>query len=110
MTDVMIHGDRSLPIYLQLENLVRDKIDSGDWAPGIMLPSERQLCDTYGIARMTVRQAISNLVAEGLLTRTQGRGTFVARPRLRQPLSKLTSFTEDMRDRGLLGSTRPLMQ
>lgn len=110
MTDVMIHGDRSLPIYVQLENLVRDKIDNGDWAPGIMLPSERQLCDTYGIARMTVRQAISNLVAEGLLTRTQGRGTFVARPRLRQPLSKLTSFTEDMRDRGLLGSTRLLMQ
>ncbi|MDB5059542.1 MAG: phosphonate lyase system transcriptional regulator PhnF, GntR family, partial [Chloroflexi bacterium] len=69
MTDVMIHGDRSLPIYVQLENLVRDKIDNGDWAPGIMLPSERQLCDTYGIARMTVRQAISNLVAEGLLTR-----------------------------------------
>ena len=108
MTDVMIRGDGTLPIYVQLENLVRDKIDNGEWAPGVMLPSERQLCDTYGIARMTVRQAISNLVMEGLLTRTQGRGTFVARPRLRQSLSRLTSFSEDMRDRGLLGTTRLL--
>src|SRR5260370_30998021 len=108
MTDVMIRGDGDLPIYVQLENLVRDRIDNGEWAPGMMLPSERQLCDTYGIARMTVRQAISNLVIEGLLTRTQGRGTFVARPRLRQSLSRLTSFSEDMRDRGLLGTTRLL--
>jgi GntR family transcriptional regulator len=105
---VAIHGDGTLPIYVQLENLVRNKIDSREWAPAFMLPSERQLCDTYGIARMTVRQAISNLVAEGLLTRIQGRGTFVARPRLRQSLSKLTSFSEDMRDRGLLGTTRLL--
>lgn len=108
MTDMLIHGDGTLPRYLQLENLVRDKIDAGEWAPGMMLPSERQLCENYGIARMTVRQAISNLVAKGLLTRTQGRGTFVARPRLRQSLSKLTSFSEDMRDRGLLGTTKLL--
>lgn len=108
MTDMLIHGDGTLPRYVQLENLVRDKIDTGEWAPGMMLPSERQLCESYGIARMTVRQAISNLVAEGLLTRTQGRGTFVVRPRLRQSLSKLTSFSEDMRDRGLLATTKLL--
>ncbi len=51
---------------------------------------------------------VDPLVMEGLLTRTQGRGTFVARPRLRQSLSRLTSFSEDMRDRGLLGTTRLL--
>jgi GntR family transcriptional regulator len=105
---VVIHGDASLPIYVQLETLIREKIEHGEWAPGLMLPSERRLCEEYGIARMTVRQAISNLVSEGLLTRTQGRGTFVARPPLRQSLSKLTSFTEDMRDRGLLATTRLL--
>src|SRR5260370_4639420 len=51
---------------------------------------------------------VDPLVMEGLLTRTQGRGAFVARPRLRQSLSRLTSFSEDMRDRGLLGTTRLL--
>jgi GntR family transcriptional regulator len=106
----MIHNNPTLPIYLQLESLVRDKLDNGEWPPGAMLPSERQLCESYGIARMTVRQAISNLVAEGLLTRVQGRGTFVARPPLRQSLSKLTSFSEDMRDRGLLATTRLLFR
>jgi GntR family transcriptional regulator len=104
----MIHNNAALPIYLQLEGLIRDKLANGEWPPGAMLPSERQLCETYGIARMTVRQAISKLVAEGLLSRVQGRGTFVARPPLRQSLSKLTSFSEDMRDRGLLASTRLL--
>lgn len=106
--DMMIRGDSGTPIYVQLENLVRDKLERGDWTPGMMLPSERDLCETFGISRMTVRQAISNLVSQGLLTRTQGKGTFVARPRLRQTLSKLTSFTEDMRDRGLLVTTRLL--
>jgi GntR family transcriptional regulator len=75
-----------------------------------MLPSERQLCEVFGVARMTVRQAISNLVANGLLSRVQGRGTFVARPPLRQSFSKLTSFSEDMRDRGLLATTRLLLR
>src|ERR1035437_4327552 len=98
----MIHNNAPLPIYLQLEGLIRDKLDNGEWPPGAMLPSERQLCEVYGVARMTVRQAISNLIAKGLLSRVQGRGTFVARPPLRQSLSKLTSFSEDMRDRGLI--------
>jgi GntR family transcriptional regulator len=110
MPDVPIHGDGTQPIYVQLENLVRERIGSGEWAPGMMLPSERQLGSSFGIARMTVRQALTRLVTEGLLTRAQGRGTFVARPRLRQSLTKLTSFSEDMRDRGMLGTTRLLSQ
>lgn len=66
------------------------------------------MCAQYGIARMTARQAINNLVNAGLLTRTRGKGTFVSRPPLRQSLGKLSSFTEDMRDRRLLATTRLL--
>jgi GntR family transcriptional regulator len=104
----MIRDQTSLPIYQQLDAFIREKIDRGEWTPGTMLPSERQLSETHGVARMTVRQAISSLVADGLLTRVQGRGTFVARPPLRQALRKLTSFSEDMRERGLLATTRLL--
>lgn len=108
VVDAPLRADHDLPKHAQLENLVREKIERGEWTPGMMLPSERELRDRYGIARMTVRQAISNLAAEGLVIRTQGKGTFVARPRLRQSLSRLTGFSEDMRDRGLLVTTRLL--
>jgi GntR family transcriptional regulator len=66
---------------------------------GAPLPSERELAERYGVARMTVRTEIDRLVAEGLAYRVQGRGTFVAEPRVTQAMA-LSSFTEDMRARG----------
>jgi GntR family transcriptional regulator len=68
--------------------------------PGGRLPSERQLAERFDIARMTVRGAIDGLIARGLLYRAQGQGTFVAQPRFAQS-EALTSFSEDMRRRGL---------
>jgi GntR family transcriptional regulator len=68
--------------------------------PGAPLPSERLLADRYGVARATVVQAIEGLAARGLVYRVHGSGTFVAEPKFRQPLT-LTSFTEDMRARGM---------
>jgi len=74
-------------------------------APGTALPSERVLADRYGVARMTVRGEIDRLTSEGLTYRVHGRGTFVAEPRVAQELA-LSSFSEDMRARGLRpGST-----
>lgn len=108
MVDVLNRHNTQVPKYAQLESIIRRKIDDAEWAPGMMAPSERELSDTYGIARMTARQAINNLVTEGLLVRMHGKGTFVARPRLRQSLSRLTGFSEDMRDRGLVATTRLL--
>jgi DNA-binding GntR family transcriptional regulator len=68
--------------------------------PGALLPSERLLMERYRVARGTVIQAIEGLVSRGLVYRVQGSGTFVAEPKFRQPLT-LTSFTEDMRARGM---------
>lgn len=87
--------------YAQLRELLREAIATGELKPGEALPPERELAERHGISRMTVRQALSDLVADGLLYRQPGLGTFVANPKIAQPLSRLTSFTEDMRSRGL---------
>jgi len=68
--------------------------------PGSAAPSERELVNLFGVARMTVRQAMDALVVEGLLERIPGRGTFVARPR--RTATPVLSFSEEMRRRGLL--------
>jgi GntR family transcriptional regulator len=88
-----------LPRYYQLREIIRERIVSGDWTPGTLIPSERELCERYGISRMTARQSITDLVNEGLLYREQGKGTYVGRPKIAQQLLRLTGFTEDMKDR-----------
>lgn len=89
----------AIPKYSQLREILLDLIDT-ELAYEQVIPSERELVDRYGLSRMTVRQAINNLVAEGRLYRVPGRGTFVARPKIEMPL-RLASFTEDMRRRGM---------
>ncbi|QIX28579.1 GntR family transcriptional regulator [Nocardioides sp. JQ2195] len=74
---------------------------------GAPAPSERELVQRFGVARMTVRQAIEALVAEGLLERMPGKGTFVMRPPTR--VGELRSFTDEMHDRGLLPESQTLV-
>ena len=88
-------------LYHRLQRNIREVIDAGLLQVGDALPSERDLADALGISRVTVRKAIGGLVAGGLLTQQRGAGTFVA-PRVEQALSLLTSFSEDMRARGLV--------
>lgn len=82
-----------------LAELVAEKL-----APGDLLPSERQLCLDHGVSRITVRDAIGQLVSEGLLVRVRGKGTFVAQQVARSRLH-LASFHEDMRRLGLTPTT-----
>ncbi|RZT30879.1 GntR family transcriptional regulator [Cupriavidus agavae] len=65
------------PVYLQLATILRRQIESGAWRPGERIPSLDALCRQYGVARMTMHHAISQLDDEGLIARSRGRGTFV---------------------------------
>ncbi|MCW3023978.1 MAG: GntR family transcriptional regulator [Conexibacter sp.] len=91
----------------QLRSILEELI--GTLRPGDPLPSERELAERYDLARMTVRAEITRLAAEGLVERVQGRGTFVAEPRVAQAAA-LSSFTEDMKARGLVAGSRVLGQ
>ncbi len=88
-----------IPLYHQLKAYIEAQISTGAWTAGERVPSESELGDRFQISRTTVRQAIGELVNEGLLTRIQGKGTFVSQPRIQQHLAQLTSFTQDMRTR-----------
>lgn len=104
----MIDKSSPIPIYYQLEMKIRQMIESEQLQPGDALPSERQFTEKYNISRMTVRQAINNLVNDGLLYRQKGKGTFVAEKKFEQDLSGLTSFNEDMRNLGFTPSNKVL--
>ncbi len=97
-----------LPIYHQLYEILRSNIARGEWQPGDMLPSETELIEQYQVSRITVRQALEALVNDGLIYRQRGRGTFVAHPTVEQGLSRIISFTEDMRQRGFRPDTEIL--
>ncbi len=75
---------------------------------GDKLPSERELGERYHISRMTARQALVELTGEGIVHREQGKGTFVAEPKILQSLSRLTGYTEDMHERTLRPGARVL--
>jgi GntR family transcriptional regulator len=91
---------RHAPAYLSLRRAIRRSVETGGLEPGHALPSERELARQLKLSRVTVRKAIAGLVEDGLLTQRHGAGTFVAE-RIVKPLSRLTSFTEDLRARGL---------
>jgi GntR family transcriptional regulator len=96
------------PLYLRLKRLVTDAIIDGRLKPGDALPSERSIADLMAISRVTVRSAFGELVNEGLLVQKRGSGTYVngaGALRIEQPLSRLTSFTEDMALRGLAATS-----
>ena len=100
----MVSEGRALK-HVQVREYVRTLVAGS--APGSPAPSERELVHRFGVARMTVRQAMDALVVEGLLERIPGRGTFVARPR--RAASRLTCFSEEMARRGLLAESQTLL-
>ena len=97
-----------VPLYYQLKEIFRSWIAAGDFDQDGRFPSEAELQQQFKVSRMTIRRALSELVQEGFLVREQGRGSFVVRPRVQDQLRYLTSFTEDMRLRGLPTRSRIL--
>lgn len=84
------------PLYDQLVDIIKKYVSAGILSAGDMLPSEAALCESLGISRSTVRQAIGSLEEEGLVVRKQGRGTFVAEPAMRRRNDNVYSFTSEV--------------
>ncbi len=101
-----VNKSSPIPLYYQLKDIISELIEDEELKPNDPIPPERELCEYHGVSRMTVNKAIANLVNEGLLYREQGKGTFVAKPKEGYQLSRLLSFTEDMKAKGLRVDTR----
>ena len=89
-----------VPLYHQLKEILRHDIEQGIYQTGERLPSEPELIRQYEVSRITVRQALDELEAEGLVIRRHGKGTYVAEKRIEQELVYLTDFVEDMQRAG----------
>ena len=100
----MIDKNSPIPVYYQLKNDFIKKIANGTWKAGECISSERELCEIYGVSRMTIRQAIGELVQEGILTRKKGKGTFVCEQKVNQ--KDMMSFTEMIKQSGRVLETK----
>lgn len=103
-----VSKDNPLALHYQLKQVLLEMIEEQLLKPGDSIPPERELCETQGVSRMTVNKAIMTLVNEGVLYREQGRGTFVAHPKINRTLSQLKGFTEEMVEKGFTPYTKIL--
>lgn len=95
-----------LPAYIKIHDAIKKDIDEGVWLIGDRLPSERDLADHFEVSRMTLRQAVTLLVEEGILERRVGSGTYVSSHRVRDKMRGTTSFTEIVHSQGKTPSSK----
>jgi GntR family transcriptional regulator len=95
-----------IPLHHQVFRDLKAALDGGEWLPGDRMPPERELAERYGCSLITVRHALGELVRDGRIERTRGRGTFVLPPRIERDIAGTMSFAEEMRRRGLDSATR----
>lgn len=95
-------------IYIRIHDEIKHQIETGVFEVGQRLPSERVMAEQFGVSRMTLRQAVTSLVEEGILTRYVGSGTFVASDRVREKMRGTTSFTEIIQNLGKTPSSKVL--
>lgn len=110
MTITIRRADRSRPepLWHQAEQALRALIADGTWPDGTQLPNEGKLSELLGVSRITIRHALRNIEEAGLLRREHGRGTFVRTSTVTAGVRGLTSFTQEMADRGLVVGSRLL--
>jgi GntR family transcriptional regulator len=104
--------DKALPVplYHQLQEVLKAEIESRKWQPDQQLPNEAKLAERFGVSKITVRQALQELADLGYIRREQGRGTFVERRKFNEGPRELTSFTEEMRRHDLVAKSHILLQ
>ncbi|AYF92920.1 GntR family transcriptional regulator [Apilactobacillus bombintestini] len=98
----------TLPVYIQIHNEIKKKIENGQWKLGSRIPSERQFAAEFGVSRMTLRQAIQTLVDEGILDRRVGSGTYISNEKVQEKMSGVTSFTDIMLAQGKKPSSKTI--
>lgn len=94
----MINKFSSIPLYIQLKNLILEQIENNEYPPNTQIPSEQDLCDMYDISRPTVRQAISELTSSGYLYKEKGKGTFVSGKKNIIEIKNFNGFTDSILD------------
>ncbi|SHE45772.1 GntR family transcriptional regulator [Clostridium fallax] len=102
----MIDKSSPIPVYYQLKEDIKRKIAEGVWQVGQCIDSERELSEGYGVSRMTIRQALGELVQDGILVREKGKGTFVCDPKVKQ--MDMMSFSEIIKKSGRKLETKVL--
>src|SRR5690554_2418523 len=95
-----LNTESRIPLYYQLLDVIEEKIRNDTWPRGEQIPAERELCEMFGVSRITVRKAIDELTRSGKLTRIQGKGTFVAEQPISQKLGSIYSFSQEMEKQG----------
>lgn len=105
---ISLNPKSKTPLYLQLKNILLDKIKMGEWEEGDHLPTEFELKREYGLSRTTIRNALNEIEQEGLIKRTRGVGSIVCHKKIKPELLKLTSFSEDMISRGLTPQSKTI--
>lgn len=106
----VLDRDLPLPLYHQLQGVLKAEIESGKWRPDEQLPNEARLAERFEVSKITVRQALQELAELGYIRRDHGRGTFIARRKFDEGPRELTSFTEEMRRHDLAAASRILGQ
>jgi GntR family transcriptional regulator len=90
----------STPLYVQLKNILQDRILMGELGPGVLLPTEQQLCEAYDLSRITVRRALQELAEIDLIERVQGKGSIVRDNKVGQSQSKIQGYTRSIKRQG----------
>src|SRR5215216_4551422 len=103
-----LRREAATPLYLQLKNALVADIDAGQYKPHDRLMSERELGEKFKVSRMTVRQALTDMIRDGILYTQVGKGTYVNESKIKQELQTLTGFTQDMAARGTVASGQVL--
>ena len=100
-----LQSESSSPLYHQLMQRLAEDIERGKYTVGSRIPPEHELESLYKVSRVTVRRALAELTAEGLLEKKQGKGTFVSTPRISQDLKSIHSFHDACKQNGFQGGT-----
>ena len=102
----MLNQNSTIPLYEQVKEAIKLKIEQKEWKENTRVPSETELMKIYEVSRVTVRNALALLVDEGYLEKKQGIGTFVSKPRIKKIIFHRASFTQSCAGAGLVPGTK----